>query len=396
MLPTATQGLRQGMSNPVFSLARTLPATVLASVLLSGCATLATSGPTGAELTRSARETTQSMGIDLVQVINVDQLPQEKPRAVAFTSSFIPPPTDMVGPGDVLDIAVYEAGVTLFSGTGTRGVATVGSGFDPSAQVERLPPNRIDDDGYIRLPYVGRLHVMGRTTTEIETMIKRGLRGMSQNPQVLVNIREAITNSVILGGEVMRPGRLVLPTNRESLLDAVALAGGYRGDAKDLAVRVQRSGKQIDLRLSDVLNGAENDFRVFPGDRISLIRSPRTFSVMGAPGRVEQFVFSGPGVSLAEALAMAGGANPNTGDAKAIFVFRFETDEAGVQHPRVYHLNMLEAGSFFLAQRFAMRDKDVLYVGNAAANQPSKLVQIISQLFAPIVTVGNLASTVGN
>jgi polysaccharide export outer membrane protein len=38
-----------------------------------------------------------------------------------------------------------------------------------------------------------------------------------------------------------------------------------------------------------------------------------------------------------------------------------------------------------------MRDKDLLYIGNARANQPSKLVQIISQLFSPIVTATSAA-----
>jgi protein involved in polysaccharide export with SLBB domain len=42
----------------------------------------------------------------------------------------------------------------------------------------------------------------------------------------LVTRREVITNSVIVGGEVVKPGRLVLNTNQESLSDVVALAGG--------------------------------------------------------------------------------------------------------------------------------------------------------------------------
>jgi polysaccharide biosynthesis/export protein len=44
----------------------------------------------------------------------------------------------------------------------------------------------------------------------------------------------------------------------------------------------------------------------------------------------------------------------------------------------------------FLAQRFMMRDQDLLYVGNARANQPSKFVQLLSQLFLPVATVRNV------
>jgi hypothetical protein len=92
-------------------------------------------------------------------------------------------------------------------------------------------------------------------------------------------------------------------------------------------------------------------------------------------------------VTLAEAVALAGGAHPQAGDARAIFVFRLEAGADGGEVPVVYHLDMMQGGSFFLAQRFAMQDKDVLYVGNAAANQPGKLVQLISQLFSPVVAV---------
>ena len=77
-------------------------------------------------------------------------------------------------------------------------------------------------------------------------------------------------------------------------------------------------------------------------------------------------------------------------------MFRYVRDEQGNEVPKVYHLNMMNTGSYFLAQRFAMRDKDVLYFGNAAANQPSKLIQLISQLFSPILTVTAAVQTVKN
>ena len=46
-----------------------------------------------------------------------------------------------------------------------------------------------------------------------------------------------------------------------------------------------------------------------------MINNPRTFSVLGAPGRVEQIPFSRSRISLVEAVAQSGGANPNAGDA---------------------------------------------------------------------------------
>ena len=202
----------------------------------------------------------------------------------------------------------------------------------------------------------------------------------------MVSIQESITNSVILAGEVARPGRLVLSTNRESLVDAIALAGGYRGAAKDAVARVERGGQIFEIRLSDLLDMPDEDIRVAPGDRITLISRPQSYSVLGAPNRAEEIVFPRARLTLAEAVAQAGGANPQAGDAGAVFVFRYVPQSDGTEQPTVYHLNMMRPGSYLLSQQFRMHDRDVLYVGNARANQLTKFVQLLSQLFVPIAT----------
>lgn len=367
---------------------------------LAGCATLPTSGPTGKQIEKSALAADADLPIKLVQVSTAADVPEAASQVpTAFLPDMAPPPTDMIGPGDVLDINIYEAGVTLFSGGGGGGAAAAQMnqvGVNPGVQVQRLPPSRVDDGGDIAIPYAGKLHVVGRTVGEVETMIRQSLRGLSQNPQVLISVTQAITNSVIVGGEVAKPGRLVLQTNHETLSDVIALAGGYRGSARDLTLRIVRRGETVDVRVNDLIDRPKLDVRAYPGDRLMLINNPRTFSVLGASGRVEQIPFSRSAVSLAEAVATAGGANPGLGDPAAIFLFRYVTDEQGNEVPVVYHLNMMKTGSYFLAQRFTMQDKDVLYFGNAAANQPSKLFSLISQLFTPIMTVTAAVQTVQN
>lgn len=388
------------MQNPVVGrvsrASRRYLATVMLAGLLAGCAALPSSGPTGGQITKGLNDPKLGVDFKLVELETFDAIPAGPLRPAVFQPDYAPPPTDMISPGDQLDISVYEAGVTLFAGGGSKVTGITTGSFETSSQVERLPVIRVDDQGYIRLPYLGRVRAAGSTTSTLAQTIRRGYAGMSQNPQVLVSLRDSIGNSVILGGEVSRPGRLVLPTNRETVSDAIALAGGYRGDPKDITVRIDRHDTTAEFRLSDLLAGETAAMRVFPGDKISLVRSPRTFSVMGAPGRVEQVPFSGPSVNLAEAVATAGGSNPNVGDPAAIFVFRFEPGPEGREVPVVYHLNMMKASSYFISQRFQMIDKDVLYIGNARANQPSKLIQIVSQLFAPIITVRDVLRSTGN
>jgi polysaccharide export outer membrane protein len=304
-------------------------------------------------------------------------------------------PTDLIGPGDVLNITIYEVGVNLFGTTTSRlgtpaggsAAASAASTGELGSNTARLPGVRVDDQGYVRLPFAGRLRAAGHTTAELQSMIRDRLRGMSQDPQVMVALDESITNSVILAGEVNKPGRFVLSTNRESLNETIALAGGYKGEAKDVVARVERGGSAFEIRLGDLLDLPERDLPVAPGDRITLVSRPQSFSVLGAPNKAEEIRFPTRSVSLAQAVALAGGANPNQGDAAAIFVFRYAPTPAGTEEPVVYHFNMMRPSAMFLAQRFQMKDRDLLYVGNAEANQPSKLVQLISNLFVPVATV---------
>lgn len=378
--------------------------TALAS-LLAGCASLPTSGPTGGQIAKSIANADPAiqaqLPIRLMDVQTATDLPASPGvTTVEKLAELPPPPTDLIGSGDILDITIYEAGVTLFASGGGGGIGSDTKSSQlvasPGVQAQKLPPTRVSDDGRILIPYAGRLNVLGHTVPEVQDMIKASLRGMSQNPQVIVSQAQVITNSVIVGGEVTRPGRLVLQTNRETLSDVVALAGGYRGTARDLVLRVNRRGENADIYLNDLNENPSLDVRAYPGDRLMLINSPRTFSVLGAAGRVEQIPFSRSHVSLAEAVAQAGGASPNAGDAAAIFIFRYVTDEQGNEVPVVYHVNMMQAGAYFLSQRFAMQDKDVLYFGNAAANQPAKMMQLVSQMFTPIMTVVAAVQTVQN
>ena len=356
-----------------------------AALGLSGCASLPSSGPTGTEIRRAAAKPAEFPFV-LVHVDGAESVPPI-PGLPESTLNVVRQPTDLLGPGDVLNVSIYEAGVALFGNSGVRSAGPNGATFDTSSTAEKLPPIRVDDEGYIKVPFVGRVRAAGRTAVELQSVIQQGLRGMSQDPQVLVTIQESITNSVILSGEVARPGRLVLSTNRESLTDAVALAGGYRGAAKDAVARVQRDGDTFEIRLSDLLDMPSEDLLVAPGDRITVISRPQSFSVLGAPNRAEDIVFPRARLSLAQAVALAGGANPNQGDAAAIFVFRYVRKPDGTEQPTVYQVNMMKPGAYLLAQRFVMNDRDVLYVGNARANQLTKFVQLLSQLFVPVATV---------
>lgn len=359
--------------------------------LLAGCATLPSSGPTARQIQKGAARSSGTLQFQIVDLdpAVVDRLQVDETgradRLATLGRLARDVRTDTIGPGDVLTIEIYEVGVTLFGGGGMR---AGGEGFDPSARGESFPAIVVDREGTIRLPYIGRLGVAGLTPSEVQRLIEQGLKGKSQSPQALVAIRTNIANTVYVSGDVRRPGRLELTLGRERLLDAVAASGGGASTSEDTLVRFTRGNQSVEQRLGFIRSGTPDDLQLIPGDRIELIRRPRTYTVFGATPKASQINFETGEVSLAEALARVGGPNDAQADPAAVFLFRYDgvVDTGRGGAPKIYRLNMLKPESYFLSQRFAIRDKDVIYIANAAANQPSKLIGVINQLFSPFIT----------
>ena len=365
-------------------------------VMVGGCGTLPASGPTVRQVLR-ADNAENGLGIVIVPITAATLRDNDVPGGAIGepSSSYVgegdlaalPPAgrTDLIGVGDVLQVNIYEVGVTLFQG----GSAQLGSEtFDPTARGERLSGVVVDENGSIQLPYIGTVEAAGRTPGAVARTVQAKMRGLSQQPQATVSIARSVQNRVVVSGDVRQPGAQPLTAARERLLDAIAEAGGFSGDRSDTVVRVRRGDQTAEIRLDTIVVGSANDVALSPGDRVEVINRPRSFTVFGASTRPGRVAFEAPELTLAEALAKAGGLNDQLADPKGIFLFRFVADPlvpAG-ERPVVYRLDLLNPASYFLAQRFLIDDKDVLYVANAAANQPSKLVGIVNQLFSPFVT----------
>lgn len=391
---------------------------LLAASAMSACATLPRNGPTGGQIARDETRA-NDIGFEIVEIEpgNIAPLSTMTMPAGVLSALAVDGVVDTLGPGDVLSIEIYEVGVTLFGGRANLAAAG-GAGDAPSASAEAVGGGGVvvDRSGDISVPYVGTIPVAGLTTAQVQQRILAGLRGKSQSPQVIVTLRRNVANTVVVMGAVANPRRVPLTLARERLLDVIADTGGISRaastgastatgtGAQDAIVRFTRGGRTVEQPLDTILSGSPDDLVLLGGDRIELIRQPRTFTVFGAIDRISQIPFESRTLTLAEALARAGGPNDNRADPRSVFVFRLEPQPplAGVPvdpaapvvtvlKPVVYRIDMLRAQNYFLAQRFVMHDKDVVYIANASGNQPLKLVQALGQLFAPVIAVQNAA-----
>ena len=230
----------------------------------------------------------------------------------------------------------------------------------------------------VDVPYVGRIRASGHTTTELASAIQAGLKGQSQNPQVLVRISTDIANAVVVGGDIRKPGREPLTLAHERLLDMLAIAGGPTHPPEDVTVQLSRGGRSARIPLETLQDSPDQNIALVPGDRIQVSTHPRTFTVFGASAKVSETPFNAPQLSLAEALARIGGPLDERADPNAVF---------GTQAaPVVYQLDMMNPTSYFLAQRFAMKDKDLVFIANAKSNKFYKFFNLISLIVSPAIT----------
>ena len=399
--------------------------TLLALTAVSGCATLPRNGPTGRQITQDVTKQ-NDIGFEVVDIApsNIGALSTMDTPTGALAALSAEGYVDTLGPGDVLSVEIYEVGASLFGGRASiasasaAGSSAVGEAA-PSASSQTIGDGGVvvDRNGTITVPYVGTIAVTGLTPAEVQRKILAGLRGKSQSPQVIVSLRRNVANTVVVMGAVSAPRRVPLTLARERLLDVIADTGGITRatqsgastatgtGAQDSIVRFTRRGRTVEQPLDTVLSGSADDLVLLGGDRIELIRQPRTFTVFGAIDRISQIPFESRTLTLAEALARAGGPNDGRADPRSVFVFRLPegaTAPVGPARPGdpavpvamtvkpvIYRIDMLRAQNYFLAQRFVMRDKDVVYIANASANQPLKLVQALGQLFSPVIAVQN-------
>jgi len=124
-------------------------------------------------------------------------------------------------------------------------------------EISRSVPVR--PDGKISLPLIGDLRASGRTPVQLQDDIKRQLLNYLSDPEVSVIVQEAKSQKFNILGEVARPGSYVLSRSM-TVLDAIAVAGGFRDFAKTSKVyvlRVNADGSRacIPFNYKEVIRG---------------------------------------------------------------------------------------------------------------------------------------------
>jgi polysaccharide biosynthesis/export protein len=216
---------------------------LLILLLVLGCGVGVASGQNGANPTGVAQSALPDAGAAAKS--GQPAAPDTTPPRV----SDVTPSGFVIGVEDVLNINVWK-----------------------EPEMSRVVPVR--PDGMITLPLIGEIKAVGLTPLQLQDQISGSLKKFMSDPQVTVIVAEVRSLTFNVVGQVLKPGYYPL-TRRMTVLDAIALSGGFQPFAKEKKVYVLRTsanGKQVRLPFNykDVIKGkrADENIELQPRDTV--------------------------------------------------------------------------------------------------------------------------------
>jgi polysaccharide biosynthesis/export protein len=365
-----------------------------------GCAFFSGPGPESWDIQSEESETVPYALVKLTTPV-MDILAAHEPKGLAGAFTDRRPPKNITfGIGDVVDVTIFEAAAGgLF--------IPLEAGVRPGNFVT-LPPQIVDNNGNITVPYAGLIKAAGRTNVQVQDEIVEKIKNRAIEPQVIVALEQQRTSLISVIGSVNTPLRFAMPATgaQDRVLDTITRAGGISGPGYASWVMLERGGKRATVPFENLVMEPKNNIFVLPGDRIYVYQEEQKFISFGAFGvntvnttSQAQIPFGAWRLNLAEALGKAGGLSEFLADASSVFIYRQEPREvaellgtdmtkfSGPLVPVIFWISFRDPGGYFLATRFQMRNDDIVFAANSASVESGKFLAYVTQVATTATSV---------
>lgn len=303
-----------------------------------------------------------------------------------------------LGIGDIVSVTIFEAqsgGLYIPLEAGVR-----------PGNFVTIPNQAVDVHGNISVPYAGNIRAKGRTNVEVQQAIVDAIKNRAIEPQAVVSVVEQRTSLItVLMDSAGNARRIPASSTPERVLDVIARAGTMGGPGAEMWVVLERNNRRAIAPFGALIYEPANNVFVHPEDTVYLYREPQTFLAFGAMGAQQQIPFGTWRITLAEAVARAGGLVDGAADPASVFLYRGETRETAAELgidctrfngpliPVIYNINFRDPAGFFLATNFEMRNKDMIYVSNSVSVESTKAMAYFNTINTTIQGPINTAIT---
>lgn len=315
--------------------------------------------------------------------------------ALGFSNSFRSASqlgSDTIRPGDTLGLTIWE---------------NVDDGLlaAQTSNQTMLEEVQVDGNGFIFVPYAGRIQAAGNTPEAIRRIITSKLDEQTPDPQVQVRRLAGNGATVSLVGAIGAQGVYPIERPTRTLSAMLSAAGGIVIPPEVAQITVLRGHERSKVWFQDLYQIPEFDIALRGGDRILVEQDTRAFTALGATGSQSRVTFETQTLSAIEALATVGGLRATSADPTGVFIMRNEPAEIANQvlgrsdligdQRMVYVLDLTRPNGMFKARDFSVRDQDTLYVTEAPFAQWSKVISALTGSLGVVANVDNAGSALG-
>ena len=289
----------------------------------------------------------------------------------------------LINAGDFLNIRIWDSGQnSLLTAPEQR-----------SVDMARM---RVAANGMIFLPYIGKVHVAGKTSDAARMQIQRVLEGVVPSAQVQLSVDSGRMNSVDLVGGVARPSSYPMPDLNFSVLNLIAAGGGVMPGLSNPQIRLVRRGQIYGTSIERLFAEPSFDTRLVGGDKVIVEEDRRYFLSIGATGTEALHPFTKDRISAMDALSIVGGVNDNRADPQGILILREYPSEAvgpGKRGPRmervVFTVDLTDTDGLFSARNFDIQSGDLVMATESPVTSIRTILGLIGAGFGIIRAVSD-------
>ena len=304
--------------------------------------------------------------------------PQNGSHKYHWINRQVQPASSIIAPGDVLDVAIWDAEEnSLLTSAGQR--------------VARLQAIAVNSDGRIFIPFVGNMKVSGMSPQTAREQIETQLIATIPSAQVQISVVPGRANTANLVGGVNAPGVYPLPDRDYTLLSLVAQGGGVRSNIKSAQVRLMRGPVVYGISLERLYADPKLDTTLIGGDLVVVEEDDRYFLSLGATRSEALHNFPKDRVTALDALAIVGGVSDARADPQGILILREYAMSAvrpdlssGPPQTRVvFTMDLTTADGLFSAAKFDVQSGDLVY----ATENPVNAAQTVLSIFGSVLGI---------
>jgi polysaccharide biosynthesis/export protein len=237
---------------------------------------------------------------------------------------------------------------------------------------------RVDGNGNVNIPVVGRIHVAERTAEQAEGLLRDKLKTYYKSPEVAISISQYQSQPVSLLGAFVKPD-IYQVQGRKTLFEMIAIAGGLRADAgSDINILRRREygtisvpGARPDdaglywiatIPVKSVLDGKHPKLNIYirPNDVISVVQAEMVYVVGSVVKSGGYLLGDKPTMTALQAISLAGGLDRSASPQHAR-VLR-QTTEAASRQEIPINVKDLMSGK---GTDFELQPKDILFIPNS-------------------------------